>query len=96
MWVVAPGARRRVFYFAVVISGGGESKEVPQGISEARRRAAKTRGKIPEGTGAGWKASSRQSEPVSPARQVLRHSGHSDRLGKKGSLTTERLASLRR
>jgi hypothetical protein len=35
-----------------VISGGGESKEVPQGISEARRRAAKTRGKIPEGTGA--------------------------------------------
>ena len=51
-WVVAPGARRRVFYFAVVISGGGESKEVPQGISEARRRAAKTRGKIPEGTGA--------------------------------------------
>ena len=52
MWVLAPGARRRVFYFAAVISGGGEWEEVPQGISEPSRRATKTRGKIPEETGA--------------------------------------------
>ena len=83
MWVVAPGARRRVFYFAVVISGGGEWKEVPQGISEASRKPTKTRGEIPEGTGAELEGKFAQSEPVSPARPVLRHSGHSDRLGKK-------------
>jgi hypothetical protein len=58
-WVVAPGARRRVFYFAVVISGSGEWEEVPQGISEASRRATKTRSKIPGEAGESWKASSR-------------------------------------
>ena len=82
MWVVTPGARRRVFYFAVVISGSGEW-EVPQGISEASRGATKTRSKIPEETGAQLEGKFAGSEPVSPARQVLRHSGHSDRLGKK-------------
>jgi hypothetical protein len=82
-WVVAPGARRRVFYFAAVISGFGEWKEVPQGISEASRRATKTRGKIPEETGAELEGKFVRNEPVSPSRQVLRQSGHSDRLGKK-------------
>jgi len=89
MWVVTPGARRRVFYFAAVISGNGEWEEVPQGISEHEAESQKKLGQR-------WKASSQQGEPVSPARQVLRHSGHSDRLGTKGSLTTERLASPRR
>ena len=51
MWVVAPGARRRVFYFAEVIRGSGEWEEVPQGISETSRRATKPRSKIPD-TGA--------------------------------------------
>src|ERR1700747_2254892 len=82
-WVVAPGARRRVFYFAVVISSGGEWEEVPQGISEASRRATKTRSKIPEETGAELEGKFVRNELVSPSRQVLRHSGHSDRLGKK-------------
>ena len=82
MWVVAPGARRRVFYFAVVIRGS-EGEEVPQGISEASRRATKTRGKIPEETGAELEGRFAKGERVSPARQVLRHSGRSDRLGSK-------------
>ena len=34
VWVVRPGARRRVFYFAAVLSGRGEGEEVPQGISK--------------------------------------------------------------
>ena len=78
--MVAPGARRRVFYFAAVIRGSDEWEEVPQGISEASRRATKTRSKIPE-TGAELEGEIAQSGRVSPARRVLRHSGHSDRLG---------------
>jgi len=70
-------------YFAVVTSGGGEWEEVPQGISEASRRATKTRSKIPEETGAELEGKFVRNELVSPSRQVLRHSGHSDRLGKK-------------
>lgn len=95
MWVVTPGARRRVFYFAVVISGSGEW-EVPQGISEASRRATKTRSKIPEETGAELEGKfarrrtgkSRQTSPE--AFRAFRSTR------KKGSLTTERLASPRR
>ena len=51
VWVVAPGARRRVFYFAAVISGRGEWEEVPQGISKTSRSVTKTAGKIPEDWG---------------------------------------------
>src|SRR5439155_1661331 len=47
LWVVAPGARRRVFYFAAVIRGSDEWEEVPQGISTTSRRATKTPSKIP-------------------------------------------------
>ena len=56
VWVVAPGARRRVFYFAAVLTSRDGWQEVPRGISEARRRATNTPSKIPE-TGAeleGW------------------------------------------
>src|SRR5437762_14168099 len=35
--VVAPGARRRVFYFAAVIRGSDEWQEVPHGISTSSR-----------------------------------------------------------
>ena len=52
VWVVAPGARRRVFYFAAVIRGSGERKKFLQGISEASRRATKARSKIPGEAGA--------------------------------------------
>jgi len=92
LWVVAPGARRRVFYFAAVIRGSDEWEEVPQGISTTSRKATKTPSKIPVKLGQSWKASSRRvctckpcqaRRSLSPARQVLRHSGHSDRLGKK-------------
>jgi hypothetical protein len=80
VWVVAPGARRRVFYFAAVIRGSDEWEEVLQGISETSRRATNPRSKIPE-TGAELEGKFAQSERLSPARHVLRHSGHSDRLG---------------
>ncbi len=79
--MVAPGARRRVFYFAAVISGGGAWDEVPQGISEAGRKATKTRSKIPDKAGAELEGKFARRERVSPARQALRHLGRSDRLG---------------
>jgi hypothetical protein len=75
-----------------VASGKKFRKGFPKRVAGQLRHEAKSQKKL----GQNWKASSHEGEPVSPARQVLRHSGHSDRLGKKGSLTTERLASPRR
>jgi hypothetical protein len=75
--VAVPGARRRVFYFAAVISGTSaplsasewKVEEVPQGISEASRRATKTRSKISAEAEAELEGEIAKSGPVSPTRQ---------------------------
>jgi len=79
VWVVTPGARRRVFYFAAVISGNGEWGEVPQGISS--RTATNTRGKIPGETGAGLEGKVAARRTGKSRQTSPEHSGHSDRLG---------------
>jgi hypothetical protein len=95
VWVVAPGARRRVFYFAAVIRGSGEWKKFPQGISEASRRATKARSKIPENWGrAGRQDRVTRSIKSRQTRPETFRAFRSTRI--KGSLTTERLASPRR
>ena len=79
---LGPALDAGFFHFAARIRGGDEWEEVPQGIFKPRRWATKTPSKIPE-TGAELEGRFAESEPLSPARQVLRHSGHSDHLGTK-------------
>jgi len=59
------------FYFAAVISGEWRREEVPQGISEASRKATKTRGKIPAQAGeTELEGEIAQRDRIRPTRQV--------------------------
>src|SRR5215467_3261439 len=62
-----------------VTSGRSSHREFRNKVAGQLKHQAKSQTKL----GQGWKARSRKRGPLSPTRQVLRHSGHSDGLGLK-------------